>query len=335
MLFYGYKTGILITSVYSDAAICLASWATKEDGITLHCLSTGWGVAMKTILSHTNHADLSLIVDSFMDTSMGPLEEVATYRKVLGRLALPPEDVLLLTHSAVKGLAAHQAGLGVVLVATHREDELRESETLKQSLHHHPCKSSLTSGLPFIRIFTELAFTVDAPLASSLVDQTEVNRSIAADKSAQSALVGPPSTSSYPSLRKDNSPNSLSKTKTGNNSYSSIKKNIKTVVKSCSQKFNQTPRSKSSKGRKGKGGGKSGKSAKESPTPTTKLIENLLTKTKTSTKLGSNLTLTSKNKSKSISTPSKIKLIVKSVKQATPSHLSQVPKKSNSKKSHS
>ncbi|KAH9404923.1 Enolase-phosphatase E1 [Tyrophagus putrescentiae] len=163
-----FSTAKLETAVYSDAAICLADWATKES-IMLHVVSSGWAEAMRRLLARTNHSDLSLIIRSFVDTELGPMEEAATYRAVLKRLGLGPEETLFLTHSARKAVAAHQAGLNVVMVATHREDEARERS-------FSPVVQS--AGMPFIRIFTDLTFSVDAPLASTLVDREAMNRAI-------------------------------------------------------------------------------------------------------------------------------------------------------------
>ena len=168
MLFFGLEHGKLETAVYSDAAICLADWATKES-IMLHVVSSGWAEAMRRLLARTNHSDLSLIIRSFVDTELGPMEEAATYRAVLKRLGLGAEETLFLTHSARKAVAAHQAGLNVVMVATHREDEARERS-------FSPVVQS--AGMPFIRIFTDLTFSVDAPLASTLVDREAMNRAI-------------------------------------------------------------------------------------------------------------------------------------------------------------
>lgn len=156
MIFDAYARDKMKTHVYTDAAICLANWSLKED-IDLFLLSNGWSYAMKKLLEKTNHSNLTFIIKDYFDTSVGPLDCRQTYETLITKLGHPAEDLLLLTHCSRQGVAAHRAGLSVILVTTHRADLTRE-RTAEARL----------CGLPFVRTFTQLLFKNDALPASTL-----------------------------------------------------------------------------------------------------------------------------------------------------------------------
>ena len=158
MIFEGYNQNKLKTYVYSDVAISLDHWATKEN-IDLYVLSNGWSYAMRKILSKTNHSNLTRVIKDFFDTTGGPLDQVDSYKRLLLNKFnhIPPEDILFLTHWGAEGVAAHQAGLSVVLVTTHLKDLLRERNHVTR-----------LCGLPYVRSFNELLFTQDSLPASML-----------------------------------------------------------------------------------------------------------------------------------------------------------------------
>lgn len=65
---------------------------------------------------------MNLLIKDHFDTSEGPLTEAATFKKVVGKVGLAPEDILFLTHNGKEGYAAKKAGLSVILIMTHRRD---------------------------------------------------------------------------------------------------------------------------------------------------------------------------------------------------------------------
>lgn len=88
--------------------------------------------------------DLNLLLEDHFDSSLGPLTESPTYKKVIEKLALPPSDVAFLTKSPEEGKAARDAGLNVILVLTHRQSVEVALQICKE--------------IPIARTFTEIEF---------------------------------------------------------------------------------------------------------------------------------------------------------------------------------
>lgn len=172
MIFDGYNRNKLQTAVYSDAANGMGKW--PSEGIDVYMLSNGWAYANKKFLSVTNHGDLSAKIKSYFDTELGSLEDSATFQAVVSKLSLPAEDILFCTHSGMEGVAAHKAGLSVILIETHREDVARERTD-----------ATIRCGLPLIRIFSDLSFGHDAPVASSMVDEEAMSKAVEASKASK------------------------------------------------------------------------------------------------------------------------------------------------------
>lgn len=143
MWFDGYQKNRLETPVYSDVAIQIQKWRCDQE-IKLYVLSNGWAEASKRFLTKTNHGDLNLLIDGYFDSSLGPLNEPATFETLLNRIQEKPENVILLTKSSEQGQAAQQLGLTVVLVLTHRRNIEKLDEKGRQ--------------MPRVRSFNELEF---------------------------------------------------------------------------------------------------------------------------------------------------------------------------------
>ncbi len=89
----------------------------------LYVLSNCWKEAAKVYLAKTSHGDMNLLIaDHFDAGDFGPLNQSATYGKLVKAIKVDPVDVLFVTHSGAEGFAAKKAGLSVILIATHRRD---------------------------------------------------------------------------------------------------------------------------------------------------------------------------------------------------------------------
>lgn len=143
MWFDGYKRQRIETPVYSDVAIQIQKWRCDLE-IKLCVLSNGWAEATKRFLSRTNHGDMNLLIDEHLDTTLGQLNQTATFTKVLEKVKEPAAEVLFLTKNAEEAKAAIAAGLIVVMVLTHRRNiEKLDEESRK---------------LPRVRSFNEIEF---------------------------------------------------------------------------------------------------------------------------------------------------------------------------------
>ena len=173
LLFDAYKHDkSLETSVYTDVWNAFKKW-TGQNNIKLYLCSNGWAYAMKVFLKKTNHDDMTKYITDYFDTSMGSLTDQGIFKTIQDKIGFPGEDILFLTHWGDEGIVAHQSGLSVVVVATHRTDVKRErTEEVRQN------------ELPFVRTFNDLSFGNNAPPASSMFDSTGI------DVSKMSSAVG-------------------------------------------------------------------------------------------------------------------------------------------------
>lgn len=119
--FDGFDKGKVTTPMYSDAAVQLQKWHCDMN-IKMFVVSNGWSEANKKFLSKTSHGDLNMLIDDHFDTSVGPLTEESTFKKLIGKIKEKPADITFLTKSVEEGVAAKSAGMGVVLVLTHRKE---------------------------------------------------------------------------------------------------------------------------------------------------------------------------------------------------------------------
>ena len=155
VLFDGYARGRLETPLYTDVAIQMHHWAV-EDKVKLYLFSNGWKEATKRYLAKTNQGDMNLLIADHFDTEEGQLTDPATFKKIVGKIKqVHPEDVLFLTHCPQEAMAAKSAGLGTILIMTHRRDVNKLSVEEKRAL-------------PYVRSFNEIIFTGDAPKATTL-----------------------------------------------------------------------------------------------------------------------------------------------------------------------
>lgn len=121
----------------------IQKWKTELQ-LKLYILSNGWTEATKKFMSKTSHGDLGALIDGHFDTSLGPLKETGTYRKLIESIKEDPKEITFLTKSAAEGKAAKEAGLNVILVLTHTSTV----EAVSQS-----CKD-----IPIARSFTQVEF---------------------------------------------------------------------------------------------------------------------------------------------------------------------------------
>lgn len=143
MWFDGYQQNRLETPVYSDVAVQIQKWR-SDLNIKLYVVSNGWAEATKCFLSKTNHGDMNLMIEKHFDTSIGPLNDSATFQKLVEQIGEQANDILFLTKSAEEANVAKSVGIAVCLCLTHR----RNIEKLDES----------GRALPRVRSFNEIEF---------------------------------------------------------------------------------------------------------------------------------------------------------------------------------
>ncbi|HET7796868.1 MAG TPA: acireductone synthase [Nevskia sp.] len=105
----GYAAGALTGHVYADTPVFLKQW--HAAGQRLYVYSSGSEAAQKLIFGHSDFGDLTPLFSGYFDTRIGAKREVASYRTILERIALPGEAVLFLSDIGEELDAARAAGL--------------------------------------------------------------------------------------------------------------------------------------------------------------------------------------------------------------------------------
>lgn len=110
----GYASGELVAHLYDDAVTALQRWSRRS--VPVHVYSSGSVPAQKLYFAHTAAGDLTPLLAGYFDTTTGPKQDAASYRRIAEALARPPADVLFLSDVAAELVAAQAAGFQAVQV---------------------------------------------------------------------------------------------------------------------------------------------------------------------------------------------------------------------------
>ena len=110
----GYASGELVAHLYDDAAAALRRWS--RAGLPLYVYSSGSVAAQKLYFAHTVAGDLTTDLSGYFDTTSGPKQDAASYRRIAQAIGHPPADVLFLSDVAAELGAAKAAGFEAVQV---------------------------------------------------------------------------------------------------------------------------------------------------------------------------------------------------------------------------
>ena len=105
----GYEAGVLTGEMYPDVAPALRRW--HEAGFLLAVYSSGSEDAQKLIFGHSQDGDLAGLFSGFFDTRVGTKRDAQSYVGIVGRLGVPPDQVLFLSDIVAELDAAASAGL--------------------------------------------------------------------------------------------------------------------------------------------------------------------------------------------------------------------------------
>lgn len=109
----GYLRGDLKGEVFEDVPRALARWRAR--GLKVFIYSSGSVLAQRLLFGNSDHGDLTVLLDGFFDTSVGPKTETESYRRIAESVGLEPTGIVFLS-DAVKELdAARHAGFQAVL----------------------------------------------------------------------------------------------------------------------------------------------------------------------------------------------------------------------------
>lgn len=109
----GYASGELRSIVYDDVPPALAAW--RAAGIAIAIYSSGSIEAQRLLLGHTDHGDLTPLVDRYFDTTTGPKRAAASYARIAGDLGRAPDRIVFVSDVGEELVAAREEGLTGVL----------------------------------------------------------------------------------------------------------------------------------------------------------------------------------------------------------------------------
>lgn len=105
-----YAKGDIETSVLSDVAVQIQKFRLEQQ-IRIFGVFKGYAEMARRFLTHTNHGDLNQLIEGYFGEEMGPLNEAATFGKILDSMKLQAQEVLFISKSPDEYLAARASNL--------------------------------------------------------------------------------------------------------------------------------------------------------------------------------------------------------------------------------
>ena len=133
-----YRDGRLVAPVYEDVKPALERWAAR--GCHAAIYSSGSVLAQRLLFRHTTAGDLTPLIGSLFDTTVGSKRDASSYALIASSLQRDPCDVLFVSDCVAELDAARSAGLNTALC-------VRE-EAFPEDSGGHPIVQSLAELEP-------------------------------------------------------------------------------------------------------------------------------------------------------------------------------------------
>lgn len=130
----GYEDGELVSTVYDDVPKAFRAWA--AEGTSINIYSSGSALAQVLLFRHTDHGDLTDLIDNYFDTNIGHKREPDSYKEIAARLLFEPERIAFVSDVDSELDAAKTAGLVTYL-------SVREGNPPQANKYGHPVIHSL------------------------------------------------------------------------------------------------------------------------------------------------------------------------------------------------
>ncbi|ENN77759.1 hypothetical protein D910_05724, partial [Dendroctonus ponderosae] len=144
----GYESDDLKSHVFSDVPASFESWA-KSRKVAVY--STGSVESQKQLFTKSIEGDLSQYISNYFDLSVGPKSESESYKKIVEKLAVKPEEIVFITDLIEEAKAAKSAGLSTALVDREGNPKLPEESkeftvisSFKEITFENPSKRKIT-----------------------------------------------------------------------------------------------------------------------------------------------------------------------------------------------
>jgi enolase-phosphatase E1 len=109
----GYRDGTLKAELFEDVARAMRTW--RSTGLKISIFSSGSKLAQQLLFAHTNSGDLTSLINSYFDTTIGPKTGVESYQKIASSLELPAREILFISDVVAELDAAGAAELQTIL----------------------------------------------------------------------------------------------------------------------------------------------------------------------------------------------------------------------------
>ena len=108
----GYENGDFKGHVYPDVEPVLRKW--HEQGIRLYVFSSGSVEAQKLIFGYSEAGDLTPLFSGYFDTQIGNKREAESYKNIISKINVEPDEILFLSDIEQELDAAKEAGINTL-----------------------------------------------------------------------------------------------------------------------------------------------------------------------------------------------------------------------------
>ena len=108
-----YRTGVLVAPLYDDVAPVMRVWA--QAGRRASIFSSGSTLAQRLLFAHTSAGDLTKLLGSLFDTTVGSKLDAASYVSIAVALDAEPASVRFVSDVVAELDAAREAGMDTAL----------------------------------------------------------------------------------------------------------------------------------------------------------------------------------------------------------------------------
>ncbi|MCA9244824.1 MAG: acireductone synthase [Phycisphaerales bacterium] len=105
----GFRDGVLKSPLFEDVPPALRRW--NGEGRRVCIYSSGSIAAQRLFIAHTEHGDLSPLIDGNFDTTTGPKREAASYAQIARHLETAAADIVFASDVVEELNAAASAGM--------------------------------------------------------------------------------------------------------------------------------------------------------------------------------------------------------------------------------
>lgn len=132
----GYQDGSLKSQVFADVAPAFARW--RDRGLKISIFSSGSILAQQLLFAHTEVGDLTPLIDSYFDTTVGKKGDAESYRKIAEMMGVLPQDILFVSDVVAELDAANEAGMKTIL-------SIRPGNAIDQDSNNYPSIKTFNS----------------------------------------------------------------------------------------------------------------------------------------------------------------------------------------------